>query len=327
MRRDSRREALLVFCFSGVLVAACDDASLAADASPATVAPDSSSADESPSSSPDGAPPDASADSGANDAGSGDAGLQSDSSIGDDAAADSSVYDAGNTPDAARDAVKDAALDAAMDAAPTEVQDASPTDANDSGPSDGEDSAIDAGPDWLAADASAADPEVVAAILLQECPMSTETDMCFVCEDVHCCDTYAAYAKNPEAIAFKTCFAECDESASKTSCEERCHALHTSGTSDWAKRQACLTVFCFDSDACGNQPLDDCSKCLNTKCRTESVAQSYTMSGFLLQGCISACGSSDENCQNACLATYPNAVRDVWRLDDCRALQCPSCPK
>jgi hypothetical protein len=157
-------------------------------------------------------------------------------------------------------------------------------------------------------------------IAAQTCAPSNDPDKCFRCEDTHCCDTYAKYAANPDAVDFfKKCYQPCVTGGGKT-CGVDCFMKYPKGVDDVVARLACLDLNCFDQDSCNNNPVDPCVKCVNEKCCDASAALSGKTSGFLIQECAYPC--KDAACFDACKKKYPAAKDEFDAFADCGFTHC-----
>jgi hypothetical protein len=159
------------------------------------------------------------------------------------------------------------------------------------------------------------------AILNQDCPSSTETNPCYVCEDEHCCEVYAAYGASPEAVAHKECVQSCWNSGGSY-CAELCYEQHPEGFQQWAERWACILTYCNDADACGDQPLPPCDVCANEHC-AETFVELYTnAAGYLLFNCLIELPLCDQACIEACSARFPSAATLFENYAACQANHC-----
>jgi len=150
-------------------------------------------------------------------------------------------------------------------------------------------------------------PENTHPLLNQECAPSSDPNACFACEDEHCCETYAACEAGAECDALVECIRACPD-AGFDACKTQCEADHPAGVAGYGARIGCLLVFCADADACGNVPLDGCSKCINAKCADEFIACWANPECYLLSECSVPCGA-DEACIEACGAAHPDGAQ------------------
>jgi hypothetical protein len=195
------------------------------------------------------------------------------------------------------------------------------TDAAISAPDAGIFGTMDSGSQWDASVVADASP---AWILDQVCPASTDTNRCYACEDENCCETYARYAANVEAVAYRGCYQQCAKQPIKgESCEEHCHAAHPTGTKDFAEKIACSLHFC--SSICSNEPVDPCLACSQQYCATELIATTATESGFLAQGCNRLCGDNNPICAQSCWDKYDISQELTLAAGDCVLTFCPGC--
>jgi hypothetical protein len=173
-------------------------------------------------------------------------------------------------------------------------------------------------------------------ILDQTCPASTETNACYRCEDIHCCNTYAACAASAECGAYKLCLQACTNGTPDTgdvaknlpadqNCDLYCYNRHPGGLTLWAPRSACLEQYCYDTDACGTVPLNACQRCTNQLCAKPQANLSKTPDGQLLLACNAACGTGGVACLSACLSHYPAASGALDAFGSCVTSQCPVC--
>jgi len=139
-------------------------------------------------------------------------------------------------------------------------------------------------------------------LLNQQCEDSNDPNPCYRCEDIHCCETFAAYKANPEAVSIRECILACD--VGDDDCSFQCLLDHPLGIVDWGQRLTCVLVFCAEPEACGAGPLDPCVECVTENCADEEMACASNASCFLLESCIgnSACVGE---CIHECVETYP----------------------
>ena len=159
------------------------------------------------------------------------------------------------------------------------------------------------------------------ALLEQTCPDTTNDNPCYECEDDKCCETYAAYAANPEAVALKACFLEqCD--LDDDECWYQCLFAHPDGVADWGAREACFTVHCGDPSACGNEPKSECQACVDANCGCLGAACFEDAECYMLAMCIGRDACVDQACFDDCFAEYPGAVETFEAYGTCGFHEC-----
>jgi hypothetical protein len=155
------------------------------------------------------------------------------------------------------------------------------------------------------------------SLVTATCPASAETEPCSKCEDESCCETYAAYAANPEAVALKECLVGC--LGIEPDCEQTCGAQHPDGIADWAARSVCLFHHCLDE--CLDVPPEPCEKCLYGDCIDSFCASQSTTEGWLLSACFATC-EGDAACEADCVDQYPEAYEGAQEFLACGSVLC-----
>jgi hypothetical protein len=138
----------------------------------------------------------------------------------------------------------------------------------------------------------------------QDCAPSTDPNPCYACEDENCCESYEAYAANPEAKAIYDCILTCTQPP-YAPCQEQCVLDHPDGAADWGARLGCNTVHCSDTSTCGEVPLDACLTCVYGKCGDPYQACSADAECFRIMLCTAAC---PDECAGECAAEHPDAA-------------------
>lgn len=154
-------------------------------------------------------------------------------------------------------------------------------------------------------------------IVAQTCPTSSETNVCWKCEDEKCCDTYTTCKANPACDQFRDCVRDCTDSMDV--CTSECAQQVPDGYDDFRIRMACVNIMCMTE--CG-ESTDPCADCMADKC-TNEMADCYEDAACdLLSLCMGACG--DEACFNACRATYPGGEELNSTMLTCATKKCPT---
>lgn len=159
-------------------------------------------------------------------------------------------------------------------------------------------------------------------ILNQQCPTSTETGACAKCEDEHCCVVYQDCQADASCKDFFTCIKACSSDPSWAKCNEDCVQQYPDGLNKAAPRLACLSVFCFDSDACGNAPLSSCEKCINAKCPDTFASCFADPECYLASLCVDECPTGDKPCIQDCKKKHPAGATALDEVTLCSAQQC-----
>lgn len=155
--------------------------------------------------------------------------------------------------------------------------------------------------------------------LNQTCAASTETDACAICEDEACCDLYAAYRANDEAVALRECLLTCPDGA----CFLDCYDMHPDGVGDWGARFGCIQIFCLSECLDGAPP--PCASCAFSKCASTHIDCAKNPSCYLLGECQPICeseGGSTVDCYDQCAAQYPDGVEDFTAHVACGLEEC-----
>ncbi|WP_437715761.1 hypothetical protein WMF45_04650 [Sorangium sp. So ce448] len=159
----------------------------------------------------------------------------------------------------------------------------------------------------------------------QTCSPSTDPNTCYKCEDERCCETYQACKDDQDCQDLVTCVKACAEDpddAAFSPCESACYQAHAAGYVAYSHRMACMQYFCFDDDACGNEPLDPCVKCQNLHCADEMAACQHEIECALLDNCKVPCDVGDQACLMECDAMFPDAVATHEAGLDCALAHC-----
>jgi hypothetical protein len=154
-------------------------------------------------------------------------------------------------------------------------------------------------------------------LLNQQCPKSKETNGCYICEDEHCCETFAAYFANPEAVATKECILACHDDQ----CEYQCLLDHPEGVRDWGRRITCVLTFCSTADTCLDVPPDPCIPCLNNACAEAQMQCAEDPACFLIEQCIGRDSCLNE-CVGECADSYPSGKERYFQSTACYLTYC-----
>jgi hypothetical protein len=163
-------------------------------------------------------------------------------------------------------------------------------------------------------------------IVTQECAPSNNENVCHRCEDEHCCDTYAAYSENPQAIALKECTSGCYsrglDAPTEAACVLECVDRSPQGVAVFAPRLMCMTLNCREE--CGAGPQSECMQCTYTNCASEWADSGGNEQGYLWGICNSGC-DGDLQCAKDCFLKYPEAEATQLGLWECTSAFCPMC--
>jgi hypothetical protein len=157
--------------------------------------------------------------------------------------------------------------------------------------------------------------------LNQDCAPSVETDACAICEDEACCEMYADYVANPEAIALKECLEACPDDA----CWLGCYDMHPDGVAAWGARFACYTIFCLEECTTGTPSA--CAVCSFSECASPHINCGKNASCHLLSECEAICenmGGTTPDCIAQCGEQYPDGVEDFAAFGACTTEKCAS---
>lgn len=150
-------------------------------------------------------------------------------------------------------------------------------------------------------------PPSAVDVLAQTCGGSTETNECFKCEDLSCCQTFQECVDEPECKQqLQPCLVGCKDQPDYDACKAACYEAHPKGVKGWARRQTCLLARC--GVACNSgAPLDPCVECTTvTKCRDATARCTADQDCFLLDACVTSCQVKDDACIAGCKAKFSN---------------------
>ena len=157
-------------------------------------------------------------------------------------------------------------------------------------------------------------PTSTSDILSQTCAgTSSDPTMCGKCEDLNCCETYAACVAEPECkLGVQPCLKAC---AGDVACDAKCYADHPNGVAAWARRSACIYRKCLPD--CGGT-ADACLTCATlTSCGDPNTLCQADAGCFLINSCLdeTCYGAITDSCLAACKAKQPPAsgkLFDDW---------------
>jgi hypothetical protein len=150
-------------------------------------------------------------------------------------------------------------------------------------------------------------PGSVDSLLAQQCtqppPAVGVTDvkaLCWRCDNAHCCESYARYAADAEAVKLLGCIQECGkltDPSGYATCNTDCRNRHSGGVAAYASRMTCMLYHC--AAACGGMP-SHCEDCVNRSCARESTACGLDRECWLLQECALDCSRKGHVATSAC---------------------------
>jgi hypothetical protein len=156
----------------------------------------------------------------------------------------------------------------------------------------------------------------VPALLQQQCPPSTETAPCPVCEDNDCCDSYNACQGDPSCMQLKDCAKVCRDYACIYGCTLGAPSDAVVG---YSSLLACLTMRCPVCTA------GECS-CWGTSCAPAYLACRTDAACSLWLFCVRSCSAGDTLCADRCAADQAADVATRFEtLLDCSRSRCPEC--
>ncbi len=160
-------------------------------------------------------------------------------------------------------------------------------------------------------------------VLNQVCTTpSVESNVCYICEDEKCCDSYAKCAANAECQALKMCLVDCFGN-NGMNCQKTCTEQHPQGVADFGAKVACTVVICAaDQPMCDRSQRDPCEACLFETCADEYATFLDGPEGYALEGCIGACPMDDAVCGKKCYDAYPLAAERSIELGACVTVAC-----
>lgn len=141
-------------------------------------------------------------------------------------------------------------------------------------------------------------------ILNQQCQKSTDQNACFQCEEERCCQTYAKYKNNPDAVKLRQCYGTCGDPDQQEQCQADCRQNHPDGVLDFSVRLFCVTARC-GSQCMNGQPVNPCTACTLNHCVDSMIACTTDQDCNLLQICTETCLSTGHgyatNCPRNCI--------------------------
>ena len=148
----------------------------------------------------------------------------------------------------------------------------------------------------------AAQPPPFNEVLDQKCGGSTETNACFKCQDLSCCNTDAACNAEPECTQGVV---PCAKACKDATCRAKCYDDHPKGVAAYARKLACISVRCVGE--CSGAPVDPCYECGVVKACRETNARCAADPGcFVLRACLEAtCPDVTDACIDSCKAKAP----------------------
>jgi hypothetical protein len=159
-----------------------------------------------------------------------------------------------------------------------------------------------------------------APALNQMCPsMAMDTNACFICDDEHCCQTYATCHDDAECHAFQTCIQACPSTGSAP-CFKACTEQHPAGADTFGPYDACGTVLC--GMACAPTTLTACEECTWGTCGDTYAYFLSTTGGVALLACVQTCAIDDTACDSTCYGAFPAAYQKYSDYAACVAVAC-----
>jgi hypothetical protein len=148
-------------------------------------------------------------------------------------------------------------------------------------------------------------------LLNQQCPASTETKMCFICEDDHCCNGETDCNADADCLAVKACLKACvnappDDGGGDgyNKCVYDCERnAPRAGLTHYLALFTCVQVLCLHP--CGDPSVSACVDCQVNSCRDSLVACRTNADCALIFDCSAACPSGNVACIDACVSQYP----------------------
>ncbi len=150
-------------------------------------------------------------------------------------------------------------------------------------------------------------PGNVSPLLAQQCtqppPAVGVTDvkaLCWRCDNAHCCESYARYAADAEAVELLGCIQECrklTDPAGYATCNTDCRNRHSGGVAAYASRLTCMIYHC--AAACGATG-NRCFDCGKRNCTRERTACDLNLECWLLQECTGDCLGKGHIAGTAC---------------------------
>lgn len=157
----------------------------------------------------------------------------------------------------------------------------------------------------------------------QDCAESMDPNVCYACEDERCCETYEAYAAEPEAVALKDCVVACDPTLdyeAYTACKFACYDAHPEGLLLYSRRIGCVFTLC--DDECASAPVDPCVACVNASCAAFTAACHDVVECFLLEECLVPCDPGDDACMAPCYQAYGAGAEALSDKLNCAIVSC-----
>jgi hypothetical protein len=156
-------------------------------------------------------------------------------------------------------------------------------------------------------------------------PASDALHPCWLCEDEHCCDTYAKCHDDSACVDLVMCVQNCADASSDMQtihdCWHQCYAMQpASAFPELGDKLSCLGYFCISECAMPNDP--PCDDCKELYCADEIAACGRDLQCTLLSDCEYPC-QQDGSCYAACEAMFPQSSVDLMHAQtDCEMQYC-----
>lgn len=142
-------------------------------------------------------------------------------------------------------------------------------------------------------------------------------DPCTTCVSVACPAIYCAYVNNPECFPLSDCLNTCNDDA----CTQACQTMYPGGIADLYLVSDCAGTSCH-SECPGNEPLDDCTKCVLDTCPEALNVCLAHPDCVALYECLTTCGDVDLTCQQGCYAQHGAGTMPLQTLLQCESMPC-----
>jgi hypothetical protein len=138
--------------------------------------------------------------------------------------------------------------------------------------------------------------------LTQQCPASTDPNLCHRCQYEHCCDSVQQVFGGGPATDYANCWLMCPDG--DPACVDACKSAYPDGVAGFAEYRACVNFTCSGPGLC---PISTCPTCAYDHCGCEYVACQADAACSSILDCMESCAQSPA-CIEACLpSTGPGA--------------------
>jgi hypothetical protein len=166
------------------------------------------------------------------------------------------------------------------------------------------------------------DLSVTDPLLTQMCSPSTETKMCPICEDNHCCHSYDACHNDAACMTLESCVKVCAnlDGGNPDLCTYDCYtSASKSALAEFSTLLTCVVFECLNECANGGDP---CTNCTIARCQESKIACGEDADCTLITECGALCATGDSTCLVQCRAMYPAGQDKYDAFTNCGLAAC-----